>query len=40
VKQHGTLSVAHAADCIRQAACGLAYLHARGIIQRDVKPAN
>ncbi|HWA98635.1 MAG TPA: SUMF1/EgtB/PvdO family nonheme iron enzyme, partial [Pirellulales bacterium] len=40
VKQRGPLSVPQAVDCIRQAACGLAFAHAKGIVHRDVKPGN
>jgi len=40
MKQNGTLSVAQACDYIRQAACGLAHAHERGLVHRDIKPSN
>jgi serine/threonine-protein kinase len=40
VTKQGPLSVANALNCILQAAHGLAYAHAQGIIHRDIKPAN
>jgi serine/threonine protein kinase len=40
VAKQGPLTVATAINCILQAARGLGYAHAQGIIHRDIKPAN
>ena len=40
LQKQGPLSLANAIDCTLQAARGLAYAHAQGIIHRDIKPAN
>jgi serine/threonine protein kinase len=40
VREHGPLEVARACDCVRQAALGLQHALERGLIHRDVKPAN
>ena len=40
VKQAGPLLVPQACDYIRQAALGLQHAHERGMVHRDVKPAN
>ena len=40
VRKQGLLSVGHAVNYIVQAARGLDYAHANGVIHRDIKPAN
>lgn len=40
VRCDGPLSVSAAVDCVLQAARGLAYVHERGLIHRDIKPGN
>jgi serine/threonine protein kinase len=40
VKRYGPLPLHIAAECIRQAAIGLQHAYVRGVVHRDVKPAN
>jgi serine/threonine protein kinase len=40
VKKTGPLSVEQALQCVVQAARGLEYAHAQGVVHRDIKPAN
>lgn len=40
VDREGPLPVAHAVDYVLQAARGLQYAHAQGIVHRDIKPSN
>ncbi|MBL8825997.1 MAG: protein kinase, partial [Planctomycetaceae bacterium] len=40
IKQHGPLAVADAIGALLQAARGLAFAHAEGVVHRDIKPAN
>jgi CheY-like chemotaxis protein/tRNA A-37 threonylcarbamoyl transferase component Bud32 len=40
VARQGRLGLVDAVNCVIQAARGLAYAHAQGIIHRDIKPAN
>src|SRR5262249_6214449 len=40
VKQGGPLPALQACDYTRQAACGLAHAHERGLVHRDIKPHN
>jgi serine/threonine-protein kinase len=40
VKKKGPLPIGQACDCVRQAALALQHAHERGLVHRDVKPAN
>ena len=40
VKKNGPMSVEETLPCIIQAAKGLEYAHAQGVVHRDIKPAN
>jgi serine/threonine protein kinase len=40
IKKSGRLPVDQACDYVRQAALGLAHIHERGLVHRDIKPTN
>ncbi|MGD0040205.1 MAG: serine/threonine-protein kinase, partial [Isosphaeraceae bacterium] len=40
VKKHGPLPATQAVNCVLQAARGLEFAHAEGVVHRDVKPSN
>jgi serine/threonine protein kinase len=40
LRTRGTLPIAEACDCVRQAALGLQHAHQQGMIHRDIKPHN
>jgi serine/threonine protein kinase len=40
VREQGPMPVEPALDCILQAARGLEYAHAQGVVHRDIKPSN
>lgn len=40
VRANGCLPLRQAVDCVIQAAHGLGYAHAQGVIHRDIKPSN
>ena len=40
IRDHGPMPVEQALECVLQAARGLEFTHARGIVHRDIKPSN